>query len=406
MSINLKNVNYMLFVVILVDFLFLFYGISTISISSKEAYIFFDAHNFLHYLVLFFTKVFSQNDFVLRLPFIIFHILSIFLLYKISAFYLKEEKERLLVVILFILLPGVVSSALIVNESSIVVFFSLLFIYLFKNEKFKLYYPLLFILLFVDNAFEILYLGVFAYAVYKNRKNLAFYSAFLFILILFMYGFDSGGKPKGYFLDTLAMYSLVFSPLLFLYYFYTMYRILFKGKKDILWFVSFTALILSILLSFRQRISISDFAPFAVIALPLVVKNFIDSYKVRLKEYRKFYKIAFFATFVFLVLNFLLTYFNKYLYLFLNDPNKHFARKFHIAKELAQKLKQNHIDHIVCENKSLCKRLYFYKISKGDEYFLSKFQKVNGLKKCKKVTISYNNRAIASYCVSKLHTLE
>jgi len=392
--------SYKLFLLVAVDLLFLLYGVTTISISAKEAQIYFEHRDFLHFLVRASTAIFGQNDFALRAPFIISHILSVFLLYDISGYYLKREKERLFTVALFMMLPGVLSSSLIVNESSITIFFTLLFIKLFYMDKKILYYPLLIVLLFVDNSFEILYLGLFSYAVYKEDKKLAIFSAVLFITILYIYGFDSGGKPKGFFLDTLAMYALVFSPLLFLYYFYTMYRILFKKEKTLIWFLSFTALILSILLSFRQRIPLSDFAPFAVIALPIVVKHFVQSLKVRLPRYQRPYKFSLQLTILFLIINFLLTYFNKNLYLVLDDPKKHFAKKFHIAKELATKLKEQNIDEISCEDKNLCLRLKFYGISSGDKYFLSKSKDSNS---CKKVTISYKNKAIASYCVSKLH---
>ena len=392
--------SYKLFILVAVDLLFLLYGVTTISISAKEASVFYEHKDFLHYVTQLSTSVFGQNDFALRAPFIISHILSVFLLYDISSYYLKREKERLFTVALFMMLPGVLSSSLIVNESSITIFFTLLFVKLFYMKKSYLYYPLLILLLFVDNSFEILYLGLFAYAVYKNEKKLALISAGLFLIILFIYGFDSGGRPRGFFLDTLAMYALVFSPLLFLYYFYTMYRILFKGEKTLVWFLSFTAMMLSILLSFRQRIPLSDFAPFAVIALPIVVQHFVKSLKVRLPRYQRPYKFSLQLTILFLVINFLLTYFNKNLYLVLDDPKQHFAKKFHVAKELASKLKEENINHISCEDKKMCLRLKFYGIDMGDKYYLSKSKASNS---CKKVTISYKKRVIASYCVSKLH---
>ncbi len=388
-----------LWLIIFIDFLLLLYGISELSISYKEAKIFFDSSNFLHYLVNLSTTIFGQNDYALRLPFVFFHLLSVILLYKISGNYIKEEKIKLYTIILFILLPGVVSSSLIVNSSSITIFFTLLLIYIYQYKKY-LFYPLLFLLLFIDSSFEVLYLGLFAYGIYKHDKKLFITSAILFILSLSFYGFDSGGKPRGFFLDTLAMYALIFSPLLFLYYFYTMYRILFKQEKDLLWFISFTAFSLSIILSFRQRIPLSEFAPFAVIAIPLVVQNFLKSYKVRLVEFRKPYKIGLWITIVFLVINFLITYLNKSLYLILENPDKNFAKKFHIAHQLADKLKSLNINNILCEDEKICLRLKFYNISLGKDYLLSLDKKS---KMSKKVTISYKNRVIKSYFVTKLH---
>jgi len=378
----------------------LLYGVTTISISAKEAIILYENKDFIHYLVVFSTKLFGQNDFALRLPFILFHMMGVGLLYRISSYYLKEDVYRLFTIMIFILLPGVLSSSLILNNSAITIFFTLLLIFLIEEDENTYGYLLLMFLLFVDNSFEVLFLGVFAYAVYTKENKLMYLSGSLFLLSLYIYGFDTGGKPKGYFLDTLAMYALVFSPLLFLYYFYTMYRILFKGKKGLLWFISSVAFFLSILLSFRQRIPLSDFAPYAVIALPLIVKNFFSSLNIRFPIYQKPYKISLYLTIAFLVINFLFTYFNKSLYLVLDDPKMHFARKFHIAKELALQLKKDGITQIKCKDTRLCKRLEFYGIDLGDRYLISE---ENTPKSFKKVTISYKSTPIATYSVSKLH---
>ena len=146
-----------LYFVLLIDLIFLLYGVSQLSISYKEATIFFDSHDFLHYLIQFSTKIFGQNDYALRLPFIIFHLLSVILLYKISGKYIKDENIKIYTLILFIMLPGVVSSSLIVNSSSVTIFFTLLLIYI-QESKYKryLFYPLLFLLFFIDNSFEVL----------------------------------------------------------------------------------------------------------------------------------------------------------------------------------------------------------------------------------------------------------
>jgi len=391
-----------LYLLLLLDLVFLLYGVSELSISYKEATIYYDSHNFLHYLVKFSTMIFGQNDFALRLPFITFHLLSVVLLYKLSGFYIKKEEDRIYAVALFILLPGVLSSALLVNMATITTFFTLLFIYLYSEKREIFYYPLLVFYLFLGESFEVLYFGLFAYAFYKHEKKLYTLSGILFLASLYIYGFDGGGKPKGYFLDTLAMYSLIFSPILFLYYFYAMYRILFKREKQLLWFISFSALVLSILLSFRQRIPISDFAPYAVIAIPIVYENFLRSYKTRLPRYRKTYTIGLYITLGFLLINFFITYFNKVIYLITDNPELNFARNMHIAKPLSQKLKKLKITNIKCKDKKMCKRLKFYGITMGDEYILSDNKISNN---SKKVTISYIYKPIKVYYVSKLHTL-
>ena len=386
--------------ILLVDFLFLLFGVHTLSISYKEAVIFFDAHNFLHYLVQFSTQIFGQNDYALRAPFIALHLLSILLMYQISKFYLKREEDRLLSVVVFVLLPGIVSSALLVNAASVVIFFTLLFIYLFLRRQLYAYMLLLPLLLLVDNSFIILYLGLVAYGLYVKNRPIMIGASLLFLLGLYLYGFTVGGKPRGYFLDTFAAYSLVFSPPLFLYFFYTMYRILVREKKTILWVISFSALMISILLSFRQRIMIEDFAPFVVVSVPLMVQVFVRSYRTRLPELRRMHNMTFVIVFSFLLLNFYATYFNQFFYRFLENPTKHFAYKYHVAYELAEKLHALGIDTINCQDKQMQERLRFYKIQAGGAYSLEESSDYHD---SDSVTISYMSHPIISYNVSKLN---
>jgi len=389
-----------LVLILLVDLAFLLFGVHSLSISYKEATIFFEERSFLHYLVEFSTQLFGKNDYALRAPFILLHLLSILLMYQISKFFLKREEDRLLSVIVFVLLPGIVSSALLVNSASVVIFFTLLFIYLFLRKKETAYSLLLPLLILVDNSFIILYLALVAYGVYAKNRYILVLSSLLFLVALYMYGFAVGGKPRGYFLDTFAAYSLIFSPLLFLYFFYTMYRILVREKKSILWVISFTALMISILLSFRQRISIEDFAPFVVVSVPLMVQVFARSYRTRLPELRRIHNVTFVIVFSFLMLNFYATYFNQFYYRFLEAPQKHFAYKYHIAYELAQKLQAEKIDNINCEDKQMQLRLRFYNIQEGDEYSV---RQSDAYHDGDSVTISYMNYPIISYNVSKLN---
>ncbi len=393
------NTRLLLALLIFFDTLLLFYGASTLSISYKEAVIFFEQNNFIHHVVRFSTSLFGQNDYALRLPFILFHVLSILLAYKISKFFLPRLQDRMLSVITFMLLPGVVGSALLVNAAGMVIFFTLLFIWLFLNGYKPAYLALLPLLLFVDNSFMVLYLGVFAYAVYKKEWWFAGYSGLLFLVALGVYGFPMHGKPKGYIIDTLISYSLIFSPLIFLYFFYTLYRILMKEEKNIVWFISFIALIFSILISYRQRILIDDFAPYVVVSVPLMVKMFMASYRVRLPENRRGHKALFILVFAILLVNFIATYTYKYFYLFLEKPSKHFAYKYNIAKELAEKLKQLNV-HEVTVDKKMQLRLKFYGINRGNTYILTDKPQDSS---AKKVTISYIKKPVKSYYVSKVN---
>ncbi len=388
-----------LLLIIVADLLFLLYGVDMLSISYTEATLFFEGRGFVPWLTRFFTSLLGQNDLALRLPFILFHIASLPLLYRVSRFYLPKEEDRLLAVGLFVLLPGVLSSALLVNSASIMIFLTLLFLYWYHLGRSRLYLPLLFVILWVDNSSIVLFLGLFAYGLAHRNRKLMMSAGLLFLLGLYLYGFAMHGKPRGYFLDLLGTYSLIFSPLLFLYFFYTMYRIWVKERKDILWYISFTALISSILISFRQRVMIEDFAPFVVISLPLMLSVFLRSYRVRLPELRSVHRATFGLIVTILVVNFLITYFNPILYRFIEDPQKHFAYRYHFAKTLAGTLKAKNISAVKADPR-LQKRLLFYGIGEGDTYLLTQTPTPQTVEK---VTIRYMNHPVITFFVSKLN---
>ena len=400
LNFQLSKEPFLVFLVIAVNWLFLFYGIDSLSISYEEAYTFFFGDDFVHKIVQNSAKLFGQSDFALRLPFVLFHTASLVLLYKISKVYLKRKGDRVFSVVVFSLLPGVNSSALLVNSSAIVIFFTLLFVYLYLYADKRFSYLLLIAYVLIDNSFSMLYLSLVFYAVYKKDNFLLLLSLGLFAVSMYIFGFDTAGKPKGYFLDTFGVYGAIFSPLVFLYFFYSLYRILIKEEKNILWFISFVSLAISLLLSFRQKILIEDFAPFVVISTPLMVRVFFSSFRVRLPELRHWHRLFFSIIFFTLVLNFLFIYFNKPLYLLIKNPQKHFAYKYHFAKELADKLKSMGISNIYCSDEKMALRLKFYGILSGGSYSLSLYPKGSLYKK---VTISYIKIPLETYYVSKIN---
>ncbi len=393
------NETFLISFVIFIHTLFLLYGINRLSISYNEAWIFFNSTSLIHYLVKFSTYLFGQNDFALRAPFLFFHILSTILLYKLSKEYLKRKSDRVFGVIVYLLLPGTNSAAILVNSAEIVIFLSLLFIYLYEIKKYIVAYLILSLSFLVDNSFSIFYLSLIFYSLYKKDNILLYFSLVLFGISMYVWGFDTGGKPKNYFIETLAVYSAIFSPLVFLYFFYTEYRILIKEDKNILWFISFVAFIFSLLLSFRQKIRLEDFAPFAIIATPLMVRTFLSSYRVRIPELRSWHKLFFTIVFGSLVINFILIYFNKPLYLVLTNPKKHFTYRYDFAKEIAKRLKSMNIKEISSADRDFALRLKFYGIENGGDYLLTP----NALKNSKSVTISYYNKPVFKVFVSKLH---
>ena len=357
-----RHIAFSVFLICLIDFVFLLYAANSLSISYNEAEIFFQKHSLLSYILKLSAHFFGQNDLAVRGVMIFFHIASVVLMYKVSKFYIKLEFDRIIAVLLFVLLPGTLASALIINNAGICITLALLCIYLFHIKK-KILFSLFFCLaFFIDGDFLIFYAGFFIFALYKRKPSLAWLSAILFLLTLYFFGFETNGRPSGHFIDTFGIFAAVFSPFVFIFFVYTIYRIWVKEKKDLLWFISICSFCFCMIVSVRQRLELEQFLPFCVIATPLMVRVFFNSYRVRLPKFRKGHKICTSLVMLFLIFNWSAIIFNQIFYLFLSDPTKHLTYKFDVAKELADKLKEAGVQDIATEDTRLALRLKFYGI--------------------------------------------
>ena len=393
--------RYILFLMIGIDALILFFQTSNISISETEASLLYGDFSFLQLLINTSLKIFGQNDFGLRFVMVTFHLMSVALMYLVSKRYVVLPRNRLLLTLIFILLPGVVSSAIVVNNAGMVIFGLLLFVYLSEKTSQTFLNVLLFLYAIVDIGFAYLFLGLAAHSMFNSKRAMFIYSVALYALTSVLYGFDAFGSPKGHFLDTIGVYGAIFSPIIFIYIFYTLYRNYLTSKIEMLWYISSVALIVSLVLSFRQRIAIEHFAPYLIIALPLSAQLFISSYRVRLREYRKSYKIVFTASLLFLIANTLVVFFNKELYQFMENPKKHFAYKMHIAKDLSEALKFDNINCITTDE-NMQKRLKFYGLIECKENILTEVElNENALVN---VTISYKNKVLYKANVTKINS--
>jgi len=397
--LRIINFNFLFIVILGIDFIFLASSIGDLSISYHEAQIFFQEKSSVHYLINLSTAIFGQNNFALRIPMIILHIFSVILLYMISKPYIKYERDRLWLIVVYILLPGINSVALLVDDAGLILFFTLLYIFLQQHYN-KLSYVLLPFLMLINSSFMFLYLGLIFYAYENQKQKLFIINILLFIITLLIYGFDVGGAPQGQFLDTLGLYAIIFSPIVFIYIFYVLYRRTLTGPRDQLYYIGTVSFILSLLLSFRQRIEISIFAPYLMLTLPLAMQSFFHSYRVRLKQFRIKYKIIFMTAFILLILNAVSVFLNKEIYYFLKNPADHFAYRLHIADTLAQKLKDQDINCITCKDKKMQLRLGFYDIKKCDNYILEKIDNKNI---DANVTIFHKDIVLYKASVTKVH---
>jgi hypothetical protein len=209
------------------------------------------------------------------------------------------------------------------------------------------------------------------------------------------------GVPKGYFLDILGVYSAIFSPIVFVYLFYVLYRRFISQQRDQVWFIATTAFMISLMLSFRQKINLEYFAPYLMVALPLAAQTFVSSYRIRLKLFRKKYKAMFFIALAFLVLNSMVVVLNKELYLLLKNPKKHFIYSMDIAAPLARELKKQGVDCIKSDSKMQL-RLRYYGIGECQEQQLKTLPLHNT--QGADVTIRYKEKVLYKANVTKLNS--
>ena len=393
--------RFIFFSIILIDAIILFFQTSELSISYREAELLYGEFSFLQLIVNTSLFFFGQNDFALRLPMILLHLFSIVLLNEISKKYVPSAKNRLWLILAFVLLPGVVSSSLIVNSAGLLIFGILLFAYVYERYSIKLIYLLLPIYAVVDAGFVYLFLGLITYHIFSKENYRLIYNIGMFALSTYIYGFEAHGIPSGHFLDAIGIYSAVFSPIIFVYLVYVLYRRYLTDKMDLTWYITSTALLVSLLLSFRQRVSIEYFAPYLMLGLPLAAQTFISSYRVRLKMFRTGYKTIFVVSFILLTINTVVVFFNKDLYLLIENPKKHFAYDMHVAKELAEELKSKNINCVKTDRKNEL-RLKFYGISTCEESLLVESAFLQN--KESDVTISYKNVLLYSANVTKVNS--
>ena len=332
--------NHFLYAVSLYTLTVLLLAITT-PISPHEAKIYFsqDPYDmtalFMHWGDAIFHTFLGLRVFFLLLAFV-----SLRIFYELAQRYFSKREDVYLATALFMFLPGILTASSLANIGIIVLMLVLLFVLLYEK---RLLLPLPFIMLalfFVHEASIIFFIALFFYSLSSKEKWLGILSlAFLIAFIYLSKGIEIGGRPTGHFIEIFGLYAAVFSPLLFLYFFYTMYRILLREEKHLMWYISFTALVTSLILSLRQKVYITDFAPYVMISTIVMVDIYMRSLRVRLPQFQKTYKRAFYIVIALLVFSSLTIVTHQLSYQMTQNPKKHFAHRIYEPYILAQKLK-------------------------------------------------------------------
>ena len=321
-----------------------FYLASTTPITPHEANIFYNLPNIVSALMHLGDEL-VKGVLGLRIFFIFFGFLSLILFYKLSQRYFTRQSDVYLATLIFMVLPGILTAITLANISIIVLTLVLLFVLLYESGYRVILIFLMLILFFIHETSVILFVALLLYGLIHKDKQLAIVAAaFLAAFIYLSKGIIISGRPSGHFVEIFGLYATVFSPLLFIYFFYAMYRVLLREKKTLIWYISFTAFAFSLLLSLRQRVSIADFAPYVMISVVIMLYTINSSVRVRLPEFQKRYRQGFYVVMFFLFVNLSLIILHKQLFYFFKDSSSHFAYRIYKPYHLALELKAEGID--------------------------------------------------------------
>ncbi|MCE3047178.1 hypothetical protein [Helicobacter kayseriensis] len=372
---------------ILLNGLLLGMMIDQISISAKEAQGVLSQSQYPYIFARLFLDLFGYNDFALRLPFLFVHLCNIILIFSLSQSYLKHPTDSLLCATVYAFLPGIDITAIFVGKSVFILFFVLMLCYLHLKQYKSLFFILCTLASVIDFSFSVIFLALFLHAFrFKHNKTLIF-SLCGFSLNMYFFKLPIGGSPDGHFLDTLGLLALLYSPFLFIYFVYTLYRGIIKKENNLMLYISSTSIAFSLLLSLRQEVDLLSFLPLSAVGLPIAIKDFLHNIRLRLPNFRRTYTRRFYAVLIPLICEVVILFGNKFL--FILDPKRHFLSNFYFAKELAYTLKSQQIQELQTYP-SLQRQLLFYGINHSSSPTLQESRQG-------KIKIDYLGKTVKSY---------
>ena len=266
---------------------------ATTPISPSEAYLFFQEGMTPTTFLMHLGDTLVSGELGLRIFFLLLGCLNAYLFYALTAYTFDKKKDRYLALYFYLMLPGVIVSTVLANDAVIIAFLTLLFLYFhFRGYSALSLVPLL-LLGFVHWSALYLYLTLILYGLFQKEKWV-FLHAFMATAFYFLVGTEmSGGASGNHFFEALGIYATIFSPFLFIYLFYALYRTLLRGERSLWWYISFGALSISLVLSLQERIKVTDFSAYLMLGIVVAVDTYLGSLKVRLKRFQKSYRLFF-----------------------------------------------------------------------------------------------------------------
>ncbi len=347
----------------------------TLPIGTHEAVAFYTDEGILKSLT-HFAKGWFSNGLDFRLPFVVLGLVNILLFYLMSQQYFEKKEEAYLASTLFALLPGIITSAVLVNIAVVVITLVLIFLIAYAKNLRYLQAISAMLLLWVHDASIIFFIALAIFSAFK-RDRVLFTISTLLIAISFLYfnNLKVEGHPEGKFLELFSLYMALFSPLVFIYFVYALYRIFLREKKDILWYISFSSFMISILLSLRQQVIMTDFAPYVIVAVVLMMLTYQQTVNVRLAQFQKKYKIGFSVVMGSLIFSALIIFFQKPLFLLYEDKSKHFTYPFYEPYWQSMELKEIGQECYIAKNSKVQFQLKYYGIQRCEEPNVPKIHK-------------------------------
>jgi len=351
------------------------YLATTLPIGSHEASIYYENSGVLYELTHLCEGLFP-NSLEFRLPFLFFGFLNILLFYKMSKHYFENIEESYLATTVFILLPGIITATVLVNIAVIVITLVLFFLIFYEKKQIVGQIVAMLGLLIIHHASIIFFIALAIFSLSKKNKILFTISILLSIVsLLYFNKLEVGGRPSGEFLELFGLYIALFSPLVFFYFFYALYRIWLREEKEILWYVSFTAFVLSIVLSLRQQVYMTDFAPYVIVSVVLMLLTYYKTLYVRLPQFQTYYRLGFLIVFSSLLLSAVIIIFHQTLFYILDDKSKHFAYKFYEPYWQVLELKEIEQNCYTVQNQKIQYQLKYYGIEKCEELTVPKIHR-------------------------------
>ncbi|WP_457602284.1 hypothetical protein [Nitratifractor sp.] len=251
-------------------------------------------------------------------------IINAYLYWRIVRSYFARRDDARFAFVIYLLLPGVIASGVLLNEATYALTAVLFFLLAYRRDNLLLLQILALLMLLPSPTATFSFYGMLALYGYRKEKRRIMWLGFLFLLLCVGVGnYDFRGRPQGHFLELMGVYAALFSPLFFVYYFYSLYRVSLEGPRDIYWTVASGALVISILLSVRQQVLIVDFSPYLLAGAMIPVAVYLRSLRVRIRRFQRAYRLAGGVVIFSMLLSALLLFLHRPLYEVLGKP-RHF----------------------------------------------------------------------------------